>query len=399
MLEFIKNEQELFLKYSPELDEGSWVSENLSEKKYVKIAKVFGFEPHHLVSPESITFRLGVREEGYYRIPKDILNIKYDLYLSTDLKLNIQTFRGEKDISIFSKMDALVNESIVIGGDSERAIPIEDFQKLLKNFPSDTELKHYVNARISNVVKDYLDVKSDYQAKFENHLKKKKTIHPTVDFSVVYGYEIAKYEFIYAELTDALNHLDRYPTENDWQNKIKQFILLLFPKYVAVLTELRIKDFTTNPNKATDRRIDLAMIDANGYLDILEIKRPQTDKLLHSSKNRDNYTASKALSDTVMQCEKYIYYLSKWGCEGEKQINKANNHKLPYGVAIKITNPKALILFGRDNELSEDQLHDLQIIKRKYTNIADIITYDDLLRRLKNIIDSFKSKIVEQSTQ
>jgi hypothetical protein len=43
---------------------------------------------------------------------------------------------------------------------------------------------------------------------------------------------------------------------------------------------------------------------------------------------------------------------------------------------------------GREKGLSDVQKNDLEIIKRKYKNIMDIITYDDLIRRIKNIIES-----------
>ena len=57
---------------------------------------------------------------------------------------------------------------------------------------------------------------------------------------------------------------------------------------------------------------------------------------------------------------------------------------------IKIANPKAIIVLGRENDFEENQLFDFEIIKRKYANIMDIMTYDDLLRRLENIITRFK---------
>ena len=37
---------------------------------------------------------------------------------------------------------------------------------------------------------------------------------------------------------------------------------------------------------------------------------------------------------------------------------------------------------GREDRLTEDQKKDFEIIKRKYKNVIDILTYDDLLRRL-----------------
>ena len=65
---------------------------------------------------------------------------------------------------------------------------------------------------------------------------------------------------------------------------------------------------------------------------------------------------------------------------------------------IRITNPKAMIILGRDRRqdgapaLESAQTFDLEIIKRKYANMMDIMTYDDLLRRLENIIDSLRRR-------
>jgi len=57
---------------------------------------------------------------------------------------------------------------------------------------------------------------------------------------------------------------------------------------------------------------------------------------------------------------------------------------------IRIANPKAIIIVGRDQiggiNMTGSQLLDFEIIKRKYANMMDIITYDDLLRRLNNTI-------------
>lgn len=45
---------------------------------------------------------------------------------------------------------------------------------------------------------------------------------------------------------------------------------------------------------------------------------------------------------------------------------------------------------GRDNKMDKNQLQDFEIIKRKYKNVIDIFTYDDLIRRLKMIISQLK---------
>lgn len=38
-----------------------------------------------------------------------------------------------------------------------------------------------------------------------------------------------------------------------------------------------------------------------------------------------------------------------------------------------------LLLLGRSKDLNEQQTRDFELIKRQYKNIADIMTYDDLV--------------------
>ena len=99
-----------------------------------------------------------------------------------------------------------------------------------------------------------------------------------------------------------------------------------------------------------------------------------------------------------MQAEKYLFHLAKWGVDGERRITGRFASKLPTDLTVKITSPKAMIIIGRDQAtgsspaLSARQLFDFEIIKRKYANMIDIMTYDDLLRRLDRIILSLKSR-------
>ena len=87
-----------------------------------------------------------------------------------------------------------------------------------------------------------------------------------------------------------------------------------------------------------------------------------------------------------MQIEKYIFYLNKWGKKGEEKLTSYYRDELADDFTIKITNPGAIIIMGRKNTLSSEQLQDFEVIKRKYKNVIDIITYDDLLERLESTI-------------
>jgi glycerol-3-phosphate responsive antiterminator len=91
-----------------------------------------------------------------------------------------------------------------------------------------------------------------------------------------------------------------------------------------------------------------------------------------------------------MQIEKYIYYLNKWGKKGEESLTHKYRDKLPNNFSIKITNPNGIIVMGRDNNISKAQKDDFEVIKRKYKNIMDIITYDDLISRLRFTIDQYQ---------
>lgn len=51
---------------------------------------------------------------------------------------------------------------------------------------------------------------------------------------------------------------------------------------------------------------------------------------------------------------------------------------------------QGILLLGRSNNLTDEQLFDFEIIKRQHKNIVDIMTYDDLLKRFRNILNQIK---------
>jgi hypothetical protein len=394
MIKFIKGDDQLLLFYQPSGNfDQDFVGQKLKDDGEVTIRKVFTFERADLVEPTEPnefdegehSFVFGVAEGNYYRINSRILDLKHDLLIWKQMPLSHKTFVANRDISIFGRIDTLVEEPIVIGGDAEGAIPLTEFNELLANFPTTTELTHYANARISRVLKDYLGTMSDAQIKLDRLLNKKRSIPPTSRISFLEDYEPRKFEYVRDELQSMLKDAESY-SEHDWQKLIVGFLLLIFPKYIAVLENLQVKDFYSDPTKIKDRYIDLTLVDANGTIDIVEIKKPFANCLLSRKKYRDNYTPRAELSGSVMQVEKYIFHLNKWGRDGEREILRKRKAELPADFEIKVTNPQAMIILGRDIDFADDQKFDFEIIKRKYANVIDIMTYDDLLHRLDNII-------------
>lgn len=407
MIYFGEDGDTLLLSYVPERWNGArWLDEKFKQQNEVTLRRTFTFTIKDLFSEEGEeddddevrTFVLGSVEGGYNRINKDVLGLKHDLLIERSIPLHTKIFIAHRDISIFRKVDSLIDEPIIVGGDAEGAIPLEDFEKLLKSFPTSTELNHYAHSRISRVLKDYFGTLSDAEEKLKHYLEKKETLEALHGKSLLADFELKKFEYIYDELISMLDTADSY-AEKDWQTKILGLLLFVFPKYIAVLENVHIKDFYSNVDKATNRYIDLMLVGANGSVDIIEIKRPRINSLLSRKKYRNNYTPRGELSDTVMQAEKYLFHLSKWGRAGEKEISQKRKSELPDGIELKITSPKAIILLGRDNDFTDEQRFDFEIIRRKYANMLDIMTYDDLLRRLENIIVMMKRQVPEGNEQ
>ncbi len=404
MIEILKTSDQLLLSYSSELFDFDWIGQKLQKKDKVTIMRTFTFRSKDRCGempvegswggdPSTRYFILGVSEGEYYRIDRNILGLKHDLMLTKEMPISKETFVAERSISVFRKIDGLIDEPIIIGGeDNGRTIPVKEFQELLDNFPTSTEMTHYSRARVSRVLKDYFETMTDAQRKLENYLKKKKTlIKPVSSIEPLLDFEVRKYEYIRDTIEEMLEEAEVY-SEKEWQDRIVEFLLLLFPKYIKELRELQVKDFYSNPPEAKKRSIDLVLVDANGTIDIVEIKKPFAHSLLSRGKYRENYYPRKELSGAVMQVEKYLFHLSKWGREGEREIQKKRSSELPKGLEIQITNPKAMIILGRDRDFADDQRFDFEIMRRKYANVTDIMTYDDLLQRLNNTIEMIQRR-------
>lgn len=280
----------------------------------------------------------------------------------------------------------------------EGAIPVDVFEDLIKRFPNTYEINRCAETRITNVIGDYLEPQRDYRAQYERYLSTRKS--PRDDellrAEVLLDHEIGKFKMVRDTVLAWLSAGDR--SEDQWQKQMIAFLPLIFPKYVAVLEKVPVADHYTRLGELVTRELDIALVDANGNLDVVEIKRPMDDVLLRKTRYRDNHVPTGELSGTIMQAEKYLFHLSKGGIAMEAKITEKFQDKLPSGLAVRITNPKALLILRRDRRsdgsaaLSPAQIADLEIIKRKYANMIDIITYDDLIRRLEAILESLRRR-------
>ena len=398
-VEFFVQDEALLLRYEPR-DDTAWVHERFKRNETLPIKKTFHVSRKHVVEEQAadpqdewsfdrrdtVCFRVAVLDGEYFRFDREILSLDVDLLIHQDVELTYRSFTAEQKISIFRVIAELKPGRIVVGGTEPDAIPEASFNDLVNNFPSGFELKRYALARVSSVVREYVETSVDAEKLFRRYVDKrlsKKTKNFRQEFKES---ELRKYRFLHGKLIAMLSAEETY-TESAWQAEILQIVLLLNPKYIKALREAPVRDTYRN----VTRRIDILLIDAAGHIDIVEIKQPFDQCIITNALYRDNYIPLRELSGTVMQIEKYLFYLNKWGQAGENHLTETYKTQLPAGFSVKITNPGGIIIMGRDNNLSDAQKQDFEVVKRKYKNVIDIITYDDLLRRLDFIVKQLEA--------
>ncbi len=416
MLKFKIGRRRVTLEYESELVEGRWIWEELTKKRRgARLSHVFRFRREDLLEEPgddafddiggfTYRFRLATSDGDYWRIEGRKLGIENDVLIAKgEIEWARKIFAAERNVSIFLRISKVIgpDREIVIGGDAEERddiIPAAVFAEMLKKFPGTGELNRYANARVANIVGEYIDPQRDFRAQYETYLDRRKKLPRGAPMraEALLETEIEKFELVRDTIVAWLASGDK--SEEQWQKKLLAFLPLIFPKYIAVIEKLPIDDRYTVPGGLKKRQIDLALVDVNGNIDVIEIKKPADNVLLRKTPYRYNYVPTGDLSGTIMQAEKYLFYLAKGGIAAEDKLTEKYQSLLPPGLRIKITNPKAMCILGRDHKadgswaLTDGQRADLEIIKRKYANMIDIITYDDLLRRLENIIASLKRR-------
>jgi hypothetical protein len=398
------------------------VLDDLRASGKVRISRVFEFRRTDLIDADALLdrapghendddetsgplqFIFATTKDGYHRIPGRILDIPNDVWLQADtVPLERKTFAAERNVSIFRWVARSVDgDGPIVIGDPEvhaRAIPPDLFSDLQVKFPTTGELDRYAQARVEAVVGEVLQPMRSAQEAYQRYLDKRASVVSDAALPQVtlLRHEIEKYVYLRNLITGWLDE-GTGRSEADWQRMIAKVILLLFPKYVAVLESVPVPDVYSNPSGRTMREIDLCLVDAGGALDVVEIKKPDAAAVLGRTLYRDNFIPTRELTGTVMQTEKYLFHLSKWGIEGERKLTDRYHDALPEDLTIRIANPKGLIIMGRDpedltvKERPRDYRLDLDVIKRQYANMVDVLTYDDLLRRLGHVIASLQRR-------
>ena len=160
--------------------------------------------------------------------------------------------------------------------------------------------------------------------------------------------------------------IDVERTESFWQNWFSQNKWVLGSEYLNILPE---RDIDTNDIA------DYLMRSIDGFLDVVEIKRPDL-QFWAGPDSHGNYYPTAQLTAAISQCLNYLYRI-------ELQSNSVEFMERVDGT--KTVKPQCMLVYGRSDDWGEDKMRALRILNAAYHQLH-IVTYDQLLLRAKQLL-------------
>ncbi len=394
MIEFLKENGELLLRYEPEpTGSNDYLKRLVSSEGYVlrRVFFVCGDLLRETDGESVFTFCVGREEGAYTRLDPAVFMTDHTFYIANDIPLTPKTFIASRNISILRKIDQILGRDCYIGGDWEAVggLSREAFQQLIDQFPGSAELDKYANMRVSMVLREFFAGCDEYERIYDRYIRRKREntgylapVPEPSEYNV--RLRLEQYRAAYRSLAELLENYQAV-SEKRWQTAVQDILLLLYPQYICSTREVSIPGLGRR-----NKRPDFLLVDVNGFVDILEIKKADVLLLV---KYRDNYVPSRELSGAIQQVEKYLYCLNA-SDRARSAVCQKLGSALPDGVSVRVANPRGLLLLGRGDGLNEEQSQDLELIRRQYKHVADIMTYDDLLARLRNIVSALEKRLL-----
>lgn len=278
-----------------------------------------------------------------------------------DIRLKIGRYEKPEEVSVDEYLE-LTNPKSELTLDCDEFLALIDFiQTQYEPFKSGIKNFISIESRDSALAEQ---IKKIINQKDKQKALEYITQNNLISDEVMLGLRNAKR---FQAIVDFENMLVGNFQESVWQKWFEQNSWVLGSGFVRLLSERvidkeNIADFLT---EAYD-----------GFLDIIEIKKPSSDlKFWASSLDHGNNIPSSDLVKAVTQAVNYIYNLEL----------EANNIKFFNRVGcVRAIKPRCTLIFGRSNNWNAEQSAAYRILNASYHNIT-ILTYDHVLSRAKQI--------------
>lgn len=167
-------------------------------------------------------------------------------------------------------------------------------------------------------------------------------------------------------LIDFERNLGEALPESFWQEWFSKNKWVLGSDFAQIIDERNID---------TENIADYIMRAFDGFVDLVEIKKPNGLQFWSATKDHNNYVPSTDLIKAITQCLNYIYAIER----------EANSVKFIEKTKSKVIKPRCILIFGRSNDWNDEQREAYRILNAAYNQLS-ILTYDHLLFRAKNVL-------------
>jgi len=168
--------------------------------------------------------------------------------------------------------------------------------------------------------------------------------------------------------------------KNSWQNWIYRNNWLFGTQYQTPIEKQRI-GFSSIP--------DFLFPTIDGFLDILEIKLPNTDVIIEDASHPGSYRWSAKASEAIGQVVNYLYEIELHQLLIAQNIKRECGEQLGEIFSIK---PRAFILIGRKDGWTPTELEGLRKLNYSLHGI-EVLTYTDVYERGQQIIHMYTKDI------
>jgi len=231
--------------------------------------------------------------------------------------------------------------------------------------PSKAEKIHLSDRDMKKVIQ-LLPVLMDCDVKSQRDLRR-----------LLVGRKVLHYIHLEKLLGDFERRLQRPAREQAWQSFFRENLLILNPSYIELIDRPNISLSIQLP--------DFLLLSVDNYVDVYEIKLPETP-LLALDKSHKNYYWATEISKAISQVENYIDSIGKYANDLALEIRKQ------YKLDLNIVRPRGYIIAGHSKELrgSDKRKDDFRLLNESLRN-TNVIPYDDFLVRFRNLSRALKA--------
>jgi len=283
-----------------------------------------------------------------------------------EISLKIGRYKKPKGLTI-----STVVQHDSLNPKSELTLTGEEFLALISFIQNNYE-------PLKEGIKKYIPLDETFDTKNLVHLKaifanpEKKQL---LDF-VVSNNLIPQDLFIALQQVSKVKAIEEYKimlnqnlTEHQWQKWFKENSWVLGTEFVKILDERAID---------TANITDFLMQAYDGFIDIVEIKRPEGNlKFWCDQRDHENYVPHIDLIKAITQASKYIYEIER-EANSQKFFERVGN--------VKTIKPRCILIYGRSINWNDEQKESYRLLNSNYHNLT-IMTYDHILERANRLVN------------